>query len=44
MGWKCIECENTGEKWGLCRRCWAYYMHPSNTATEDETSALANRT
>ena len=31
MGWRCIECDNTAEKWGLCSRCWDYYRHPSNS-------------
>ncbi len=30
MGWRCIECFNTAEKWGLCSRCWAYWFHPSS--------------
>ena len=43
MGWRCDECDDgTAEKWGLCRRCWAFYMHPSNTATDDETTTLGD--
>jgi hypothetical protein len=42
MGWKCCECDETAEKWGLCRWHYAYYMHPSNHKGEDESTTLGD--
>ena len=42
MGWRCIECDNVAEKWGLCKRCWDYWRHPSNNGKVEtnETSTI----
>ena len=43
MSWKYEECDETAEKWGLCRWHWALYMHPSNQNNlkgDDETGTV----
>ena len=42
MGWKCEECDETAEKWGLCRRHYAWYLHPSNQISDHEKAALGH--
>jgi len=43
MGWKCVECDLAAEKWGLCEKHWAFYMHPSRQGGNDESTPVVDK-